>query len=139
MDVDDDALIGADVPSIEGIQQTLVSINDKPLEFLNSTEWLGALEVSASFRLRVRFWWILGLIFAHLQIFYVIDTLYDVPCRIQHIPCSQDIRKYSNIMKFYFENFGGLIMMGGDMDASSKGIAGIHIADNDAYLLIVVS
>lgn len=30
-------------------------------------------------------------------------------------------------------------MMGGDMDASSKGIAGIHIADNDAYLLIVVS
>lgn len=55
MDVDDDALIGADVPSIEGIQQTLVSINDKPLEFLNSTEWLGALEVSASFRLRARF------------------------------------------------------------------------------------
>lgn len=69
----------------------------------------------------------------------MIDTLYDVPCRIQHIPCSQDIRKYSNIIKFYFENFGGLIMMGGDMDASSKGIAGIHIADNDAYLLIVVS
>lgn len=30
-------------------------------------------------------------------------------------------------------------MMGGDLDASSKGIAGIHIADNDAYLLIVVS
>lgn len=45
MDVDDDALIGADVPSIEGIQQTLVSINDKPADFLHSTEWLGALEV----------------------------------------------------------------------------------------------
>lgn len=74
-----------------------------------------------------------------LQVFYVIDTLYDVPCRIQHIPSCQDIRKYSNIIKFYFEQFGGLIMMGGDLDASSKGVAGIHIADNDAYLLIVVS
>lgn len=30
-------------------------------------------------------------------------------------------------------------MMGGDLDSSSKGIAGIHIVDNDAYLLIVVS
>lgn len=30
-------------------------------------------------------------------------------------------------------------MMGGDLDASSKCIAGIHIVDNDAYLLVVVS
>lgn len=74
-----------------------------------------------------------------LQIFYVIDTLYDISCRIQHIPSCHDIRKYSNIIKFYFENFGGLIMMGGDLDASSKCIAAIHIADNDAYLLVVVS
>lgn len=42
-------------------------------------------------------------------------------------------------MKFYFENFGGPIMMGGDLDASSKCIAGIHIVENDAYLLVVVS
>lgn len=39
--------IGAsDIPSIEEIQQTLVNINDKPPEFLNSTDWLGALEVT---------------------------------------------------------------------------------------------
>lgn len=140
MDVDDDTLAGGDVPSIEGIQQTLVNINDKPSEFLHSTDWLGALEVSE--RSQTKNWqtflngnWIEFI----SQIFYVIDTLYDVPCRIQHIPCNQDIRKYSNIIKFHFENFGGLIMMGGDMDASSKGIVGIHIVDNDAYLLIVVS
>lgn len=30
-------------------------------------------------------------------------------------------------------------MMGGDLDASSKCIAAIHIVHNDAYLLIVVS
>lgn len=74
-----------------------------------------------------------------LQIFYVIDTLYDISCRIQHIPSCHDIRKYSNIIKFYFENFGGLVMMGGDLDSSSKCIAGLHIQDNDAYLLVVVS
>lgn len=73
------------------------------------------------------------------QVFYVIDTIFDISCRIQHIPSGNDIRKYSNIMKFYFENFGGPIMMGGDLDASSKCIAGIHIVENDAYLLVVVS
>lgn len=46
MDVDTDHHIGTDdIPSIEDIQQTLVNINDKPPEFLNSTDWLGALEV----------------------------------------------------------------------------------------------
>lgn len=69
----------------------------------------------------------------------MIDTLYDISCRIQHIPSRNEIRQYSNIIKFYFENFGGLIMMGGDLDTSSKCICGIHIVDNDAYLLIVVS
>lgn len=69
----------------------------------------------------------------------MLDTLYDISCRIQHIPSSHDLRKYSNIIKFYFENVGGLIMMGGDIDTSSKCICGIHIADNDAYWLVVVS
>lgn len=69
----------------------------------------------------------------------MIDTLYDISCRIQHIPSCHDIRKYSNIIKFHFENLGGPIMCGGDLDASSKCIAGIHIVHNDAYLLIVVS
>lgn len=136
VDVDKDALNSVDVPTIEEIQQTLVSINDKPPEFLHSTDWLGALEVSETLRCKV----FLSInSYFDSQIFYVIDTLYDVPCRIQHIPCSQDIRKYCNIIKFYLENYGGLIMMGGDVDASSKGIAGMHIAGNDAYLLIVVS
>lgn len=69
----------------------------------------------------------------------MIDTLYDVPCKIQHIPRNEDVKKYASVIKRYFEEFGGLLMMGGDVDASSKAIAGIHIADNDAYLLVVVS
>lgn len=127
-----------DIPSIEEIQQTLVNINDKPPEFLNSTDWLGALEVTTSQLFEIKLHMFIHLFF-RLQIFYVIDDIYDISCRIQHIPSSHDIRKYSNIIKFYFENFGGIIMMGGDLDASSKCIAGIHIVDNDAYLLVVVS
>lgn len=48
------------------------------------------------------------------------------------------MKRYIGILRLYFEQFGGLVMMGGDIDASSKGIAGIHIADNEAYLLVVV-
>lgn len=46
MDIDDDNhLMTNDAPTITDIQQTLVNINDKPPEFLHSTDWLGALEV----------------------------------------------------------------------------------------------
>lgn len=71
------------------------------------------------------------------QVFYIIDTLFDVSCKIQHIP-KGEMKRYVSVLRLYFEQFGGLVMMGGDIDASSKGIAGIHIADNDAYLLVIV-
>lgn len=45
----DSQMLTTEVPSIRDIQETLVEINDKPVTFLNSTEWIGALEVS-SFR-----------------------------------------------------------------------------------------
>lgn len=104
------------MPTIPQIQETLVSISDKPQSFLGSREWIGALEV-----------------------FYVIDTLYNISCKIQHVPKTEDLKKYANVVKKYFEDWGGLIMMGGDVDASSKGIAGVHIAGNEAYFLVVVS
>lgn len=40
-----------EVPTIRVIQQTLVDINDKPADFINSTEWIGALEVCNIFLL----------------------------------------------------------------------------------------
>ncbi len=49
------------------------------------------------------------------------------------------MKRYISVLRLYFEKFGGLVMMGGDIDASSKGIAGIHIVDNEGYLLVVVS
>ncbi|XP_055687491.1 probable Ufm1-specific protease 1 [Lutzomyia longipalpis] len=102
------------VPTIPKIQETLVQLNDKPESFVGSREWIGALEV-----------------------FYTVDALYDVSCKIIHIPSNNDVKKYVSLVKQYLEDYGGFIMMGGDVDCSSKGIAGVHIAGNDAYLLIV--
>ncbi|XP_036332037.1 probable Ufm1-specific protease 1 isoform X2 [Rhagoletis pomonella] len=102
------------VPSIKEIQQTLVQIGDKSSEFVGSRDWIGAIEV-----------------------FYVLDMLYDVVCKIIHIAHHDDLKKYANVLKKYFEEFGGLVMMGGDMDAASKGLAGIHISGNQVYLLVI--
>lgn len=46
IDADNGLTVISETPSIEDIQQTLVNINDKPESFLNSTDWLGALEVN---------------------------------------------------------------------------------------------
>lgn len=102
------------LPSILEIQTTLINLSDKPDSFFGSREWIGTLEA-----------------------FYVVDALYDVPCKVLHIPHNEDIKKYANIVKKYFEDYGGFIMMGGDVDSASKGIAGIHISGNQAYFLVI--
>ncbi|EDS25734.1 conserved hypothetical protein [Culex quinquefasciatus] len=96
--------------------QTLVEIKDKPERFFGSREWIGTLEA-----------------------IYVVDTLFDVSCKVIHISKRDNIAKHADTLKEYFETHGGLIMMGGDMDAASKGIAGIHISadSSDIYLLVI--
>lgn len=92
-----------------------MEIKDKPERFFGSREWIGTLEA-----------------------IYVIDTLFDVSCKVIHISKKDSIAKHSDTLKDYFETYGGLIMMGGDMDAASKGIAGIHVSDDqDIYLLVI--
>ncbi|KAI8420258.1 hypothetical protein MSG28_008799, partial [Choristoneura fumiferana] len=68
------------VPSIQAIQETLVELEDKPRDDLNT----------------------------------IVDTL-----------------------KSHFEKFGSPIMMGGDVDCSSKGIMGIHVDHAGVSLLVV--
>lgn len=104
------------VPSIREIQDCLVRIEDKPARFVGSRDWIGAMEV-----------------------FYVVDNLYDVPCKILHILKSEDLSQHVDTLISYFKDFGGFAMMGGDMDAASKGIAGIHrTGSGNIYLLVVV-
>ncbi|XP_075165757.1 putative Ufm1-specific protease 1 [Haematobia irritans] len=102
------------IPSLREIQEILVGIEDKPQRFIGSRDWIGALEV-----------------------FYTVDTLYDVPCKILHVTKSDDLQKHIPHLLKYFRDYGGFVMMGGDMDAASKGIAGVHSNGNDSYLLIV--
>uniref|UniRef100_A0A1I8PTS7 UFSP1/2/DUB catalytic domain-containing protein n=1 Tax=Stomoxys calcitrans TaxID=35570 RepID=A0A1I8PTS7_STOCA len=102
------------IPSLLEIQQTLVRIEDKPPRFVGSRDWIGALEV-----------------------FYTVDTLYDVPCKILHVTKNDDLSKHVAELLKYFRDYGGLVMMGGDMDAASKGIAGIHSNGKESYLLVV--
>ncbi|XP_063830751.1 probable Ufm1-specific protease 1 [Ostrinia nubilalis] len=104
-----------EVPSIHQIQEILVGLEDKPKSFLRSRQWIGSFEVCL-----------------------VIDKLYDVPCKIVHVNKGEDLKTIVNTLVTHFEQLGSPIMMGGDIDCSSKGIMGIHVnQQGDASLLVV--
>ncbi|GBP55420.1 Ufm1-specific protease 2 [Eumeta japonica] len=103
------------IPTIRDIQQLLVDMEDKPKSFLNSREWIGSVEVCL-----------------------VIDKLYDVPCKIFHVNKGRDLQKIVTVLQNHFEKNGSPVMMGGDVDCSSKGVMGLHIGDNVEYLLIML-
>ncbi|XP_030376097.1 probable Ufm1-specific protease 1 [Scaptodrosophila lebanonensis] len=101
------------VPSIKEIQQMLVSIGDKSAPFVGSKEWIGTLEE-----------------------FYVIDVMFELPCKILHSQ-QMGVDQLVEQIRKYFEEYGGFITMGGMSDTASKGIAGIHQGPRGIFLLIV--
>lgn len=75
------------------------------------------------------------------QVCLVLDKLFDVPCRILHCPAG--LNGLPTIFPKLEEHFAKSldappIMMGGDRDASSKGVLGTCSADGDNWLLILV-
>ncbi|CAK1550773.1 unnamed protein product [Leptosia nina] len=102
------------VPTVKEIQTILVDMEDKPKSFLNSREWIGSFEVCL-----------------------VIDKLYDVPCKIIHVNQGDALNSIVEQLKTHFQRFGSPVMMGGDVDCSSKGIMGIHVNGDDSRLLVV--
>lgn len=100
----------ATIPSILDIQRILVDSGDKPSRFHGSREWIGCFEASI-----------------------VIDTLYNVPCKIVH--CEQGGELKLNFIQELFRDGGGPIMMGGDLDAASKGILGYSIDPTPCVLV----
>ncbi|KAF9424736.1 hypothetical protein HW555_000037 [Spodoptera exigua] len=102
------------VPSIRDIQDILVQLEDKPRSFLGSRQWIGSFEVCL-----------------------VIDKLYDIPSKIVHVNHGDELKTIVDTLVSHFDKFGSPVMMGGDVDASSKGILGIHIGQRDASLLVV--
>jgi Ufm1-specific protease 1 len=105
------------IPSIKRIQEILVAIGDKEPSFVSSRDWIGGAETC-----------------------FVIDELFHVPCFLHHITSNESISSKRTQITDYFKSQGGLIAMGGDQDASSKLIAGVHVSENgDFWLLVVVS
>jgi len=104
-----------EIPSIKQIQEHLVRIGDKSSAFINSREWIGSAECS-----------------------FVIDELFGVPCYLHHIARGEGIASKKAEILNYFQTQRGLVMMGGDMDAGSKGIAGVHLSASGELFLLVV-
>ncbi|XP_016978765.1 probable Ufm1-specific protease 1 [Drosophila rhopaloa] len=102
------------VPSIREIQQILVALGDKGAQFEGSCDWIGTLEE-----------------------FYVIDVLYQLPCRILHATELSSPEVLAQI-RSYFEDYQGFIAMGGLSDTSSKAIIGYHSsAEGHIFFLVV--
>ncbi|XP_029848481.2 inactive Ufm1-specific protease 1 isoform X2 [Ixodes scapularis] len=102
------------VPSIAQIQEALVKIRDKPGSFLGSREWIGSVEASMC-----------------------LDHFYEIPCKILHISSGTDLAGELNTLQRHFETVGSPVMMGGDTDASSKGILGVCRAGSTGFLLVL--
>ncbi|XP_023954469.2 ufm1-specific protease 2 [Bicyclus anynana] len=104
------------VPSIRDIQKILVELEDKPESFLGSKQWIGSFEVCL-----------------------VLDKLYDIPSKIihHHVNKGDSLENILESLCNHFENFGSPIMMGGDVDCSSKGVMGVHVDGINSKLLIV--
>ncbi len=102
----------SDVPSVLEIQKILVESGDKPKNFLGSKQWIGCFESSI-----------------------VIDTLYDIPCKILHCEPNK-LSSYISDIRKHFETIKTPVMMGGDLDNQSKGVLGLSIKNDKAYFLI---
>ncbi|CAF1612584.1 unnamed protein product [Adineta ricciae] len=93
----------SDVPSIINIQEILVNLEDKPKSFVKSNQWIGTCEAAM-----------------------VLSQLYDVDCKIVHVPNGSDLLNYMNVLSQHFREFGSPVMMGGDADAASKCILAVR-------------
>jgi len=102
------------VPSIRDIQETLVAMGDKPPHFVDTKYWIGSYEA-----------------------FLTLDQLYQVACKIIHVQSGKNIVEQVDPLSRHFESIGSPLMMGGDTDASSKGILGICGNDSNTYLLVL--
>uniref|UniRef100_A0A131YUR8 Peptidase family c78 n=1 Tax=Rhipicephalus appendiculatus TaxID=34631 RepID=A0A131YUR8_RHIAP len=61
-----------------------------------------------------------------------------VPCRILHASTGGQVAHHIDTLRRHFEQLGSPVMMGGDCDASSKGILGVcQTSSGDSHLLVL--
>jgi hypothetical protein len=123
------------VPTIPEIQEILIKIGDKNESFLNSRSWIGTLEVQLS----TKIFNVLTNFSYHFQCSYVIDEIFGTPCYLHHVKSFEGLKSKKDELVRHFSNEQScLIMMGGDIDASSKGIVGTHVSHDSQIFLLVV-
>ena len=109
-------LEGCDNPKVESIikyQAILESMEQNVTE--GGREWIGTVEVG-----------------------YVIDLIFNTPCRIINCPSRDNLTAYFGEIKDHFEKGGSPLMLGGGRDYGSKGIFGISKNHNDEVMLLIV-
>lgn len=95
------------VPTHVEIQRMLVDMMDKPPSFVNSSQWIGAVEISMC-----------------------LSQHWDVMCKILHAPTGDKIGPlYASAIVNHFETIGSPIMIGGSVLAFT--ILGIAIDSNN--------
>lgn len=111
----DNPPINIPTPSIQSFQRALAIMGDKPESFVGSKEWIGCIEASMC-----------------------LDYFYGVSCKIIHITDGREIKKHLETLKEHFEKYGSPVMMGGNIDASSKGIFGVKLLPDKKFSLLVL-
>jgi hypothetical protein len=97
------------VPTHTEIQRMLVDMLDKPPSFVNSKQWIGAVEISMC-----------------------LSQNWDVMCKILHATTGSKIADFTPELVSHFDNLGSPIMIGGSTLAYT--IIGVAVADPPAKL-----
>jgi len=110
------SLVQFHVPTFAEMQEILVTIGDKPLNFLNSKQWIGALENS-----------------------YIIDQLCQISCKILNVSNRRDLLdNHLRTLVRHFEEHGTPVMIGGGVLAYT--LLGIlydeYHVDNVRFLIL---
>lgn len=106
-------IVQAPIPTHRDIQTTLVKLGDKPPKFINSNQWIGAIEIS-----------------------YCLDAMYDIQCRILNVRSGTEMNQLVPQIQNHFETYGSPIMVGGGVLAYT--LLGIHVENdkNVEYLIL---
>ena len=92
----------------------LVKMEDKPVSFVGSRDWIGSVEVAL-----------------------VLDYFCDIPGKIIHAEPGSGLMKIYDTVKEHIDKTGCPIMMGGNLDASSKGVFGACATKSSKFFLIL--
>ncbi|RMX43359.1 hypothetical protein pdam_00020477 [Pocillopora damicornis] len=102
------------VPSLQDIQKTLVKMGDKPDSFVGSREWIGCVEACL-----------------------YMDQTFGVCSKIIHVLQGESVEhKAAPFLLEHFKHFGSPVMIGGDVDASSKTLLGVCKTNKAFHFLI---